>query len=134
MNTTPINLYTAPQELPKIEDSNISQADETLAIDPHHHLSTMQNQKPLQMKKAASLHCDFNNCHKSISTVQKIYSTCACQKVFCGTHKPALTHHCSFDYLSQNKARLEKELNGHIDKKRKILGEFRQSPSSNHSY
>lgn len=46
-------------------------------------------------------------CRKKLRLAQQF--ECMCQETFCGEHRYADAHHCSFDYVKRNQERLRKD-------------------------
>ena len=57
-------------------------------------------------KESSKLRCQFEDCKKSINPLYLSIHRCACQRVFCTTHKSSMLHQCTVDYKAQEQARL----------------------------
>lgn len=55
--------------------------------------------------------CQLNVCKKKLSLTESI-THCKCQMVFCSNHRQAKSHHCTYDYKSEAKLNIEKNLIG----------------------
>jgi hypothetical protein len=80
--------------------------------------------------------CEAKNCKKIVKGIEKVYRTCKCEKIFCGTHYPSVKHQCTFDFHAREKQRLTNQLSLEEEnhKKRKVNSEFNHKPSENSSY
>lgn len=61
-------------------------------------------------KESSKLRCQFKGCKKSINPLYLSIHRCACQLVFCHSHKSTMLHQCSVDYKTQEQARLRQSL------------------------
>lgn len=46
-------------------------------------------------------------CRKKIKSIMPL--ACKCKNYYCNSHKVPQTHNCSFDYMKENRERLEKQ-------------------------
>jgi hypothetical protein len=60
------------------------------------------------IKQSTSRRCFIKECNKKLSISEGVI--CKCSNLYCGKHRYASDHSCSYDYIACNKDKLQKEL------------------------
>ena len=65
---------------------------------------------PVYKKRTKTTRCNHGECRKKLSIVDISMGHCKCSKVFCQTHRDNSDHQCSYDWHTNAKSELVKQL------------------------
>ena len=64
----------------------------------------------IHKKRTKTKRCNHGECRKKLSIVDISIGHCKCSKIFCQTHRDASVHQCSYDWHTNTKSKLVKQL------------------------
>lgn len=64
----------------------------------------------VQKKRSKTTRCNHSDCRKKLSLVDISMGQCKCSKIFCQNHRHNTTHKCSYDWHTNTKYALVKQL------------------------